>query len=281
MKIGITVQVTDRSIGPAELGEEVEARGFHSLYVPEHTHLPVGDAEPPGLVEGVTLDDYRRTLDPYVALTAAATVTRRIRLGTCVALVAEHDPIVLAKTVATLDHLSGGRVVFGFGYGWNRQEAADHGVDFRRRRDVAREKLLCLQALWSDDEAEFHGEFVQLPPSFSWPKPVQRPRIRTLVGGAAGPKLFSTIVELCDGWMPIGGAGLSRTLPELRRAMEEAGRDPDELDIVPIGVIPERSKLEHYEKVGITEVVLRVPARSRDEVLATLDDYAPYAGGTA
>ena len=278
MKIGITVQVTDRSIGPAELGQAVEARGFHSLYVPEHTHLPVGNAEPPGLVEGVTLDDYRRTLDPYVALAAAATVTRRILLGTCVALVAEHDPIVLAKTVATLDHLSGGRVVFGFGYGWNRQEAENHGVDFARRRDVARDKLLCMQALWSDDEAEYHGEFVDLPPSFSWPKPVQQPRIRTLVGGAAGPKLFATIVELCDGWMPIGGAGLSRTLPELRRAMEAGGRDPGELDIVPIGVIPESAKLDHYEAVGITEVVLRVPARDRDEVLAVLDDYARYVG---
>jgi probable F420-dependent oxidoreductase len=277
MKIGITVQVTDKSIGPAELGQAAEARGFHSLYVPEHTHLPV-DAHPPGLVEGVTLDDYRRTLDPYVALAAAATVTSRIRLGTCVALVAEHDPIVLAKTVATLDHLSGGRVVFGFGYGWNRQEAEDHGVDFARRREVARDKLLCMQALWTDDEAEYHGEFAELPPSFSWPKPVQRPRIRTLVGGAAGPKLFATIVDLCDGWMPIGGAGLSRTLPDLRRAMEAAGRDPAELDIVPIGVIPEPAKLEHYEDVGITEVVLRVPARDRDEVLAVLDDYARYVG---
>jgi probable F420-dependent oxidoreductase len=276
MKIGVTVQVTDKSIGPAELARAVEARGFHSLYVPEHTHLPVSNAEPPGLVEGVTLDDYRRTLDPYVALAAMATVTDRILLGTCVALIAEHDPIVLAKEIATLDQLSGGRVVLGFGYGWNRQEAEDHGVDYARRREVTREKLLCMQALWSEDEAEYHGEFVDLPPSFSWPKPVQQPRIRTLVGGAAGPKLFAAIVELCDGWMPIGGAGLSRTLPELRQAMKAAGRDPDELQIVPIGVIPEPAKLEHYEAVGITEVVLRVPARGRDEVMAVLDDYARY-----
>jgi probable F420-dependent oxidoreductase len=276
MKIGITVQVTDKSIGPGELAQAVEARGFHSLYVPEHTHLPVSDAEPPGLVEGVTLDDYRRTLDPYIALAAAATVTDRILLGTCVALVAEHDPIVLAKELATLDQLSGGRIVLGFGYGWNRQEAEDHGVDYARRRDVAREKLLCMQALWSDDQAEFHGEFVDLPPSFSWPKPVQQPRVRTLVGGAAGPKLFAAIVELCDGWMPIGGAGLSKVLPDLRRAMERAGRDPDQLHIVPIGTIPEPGKLAHYESVGITEVVLRVPARSRDEVLAVLDDYVQY-----
>jgi probable F420-dependent oxidoreductase len=276
MKIGITVQVTDKSIGPAELARAVEARGFHSLYVPEHTHLPVLNAEPPGLVEGVTLDDYRRTLDPYIALAAAATVTDRILLGTCVALVAEHDPIVLAKELATLDQLSCGRIVLGFGYGWNRQEAEDHGVDYPRRRDVAREKLLCMQALWSDEEAEYHGEFVDLPPSFSWPKPVQQPRVRTLVGGAAGPKLFATIVELCDGWMPIGGAGLSKVLPDLRRAMETAGRDPGQLHIVPIGTIPDPGKLEHYEAVGITEVVLRVPARGRDEVLAVLDDYARY-----
>ncbi len=175
MRVGVTAFLTDRSMPVDAFARAVEARGYDSLYLPEHTHLPVALASPPALVEGVHLDDYKRSLDPFVSLAAAAVVTDRILLGTGVALVAQHDPIVLAKQIATLDRLSGGRFVLGMGYGWNRDEAADHGVDFSQRRAVAREKVLCMQALWSEDEAEFHGVHVSLPPSFSWPKPVQQP----------------------------------------------------------------------------------------------------------
>lgn len=272
----MTAFVTDRSMGPAALAAAVEERGFASLYLPEHTHLPVAEAAPPALVAGVTTEDYRRTLDPFVALAAAATATTRIALGTGVCLVAQHDPVVLAKQVATLDQLSGGRVVLGVGFGWNRQEAADHGVNFAARREVAREKLECMQALWSADQAEFHGAHVELPPAYCWPKPVQVPRVRTLVGAGAGPRTFALVAAVADGWMPIGGAGIGAALGELRRVVADAGRDPGALHVVPFGTVPEAGKLAHYEQIGVTEVVLRVPSGPADEMRRTLDDFTRF-----
>jgi probable F420-dependent oxidoreductase len=275
MHIGITAALTDRDMGPAALAVAVEERGYHSLYLPEHTHLPVG-SEPPALVSGVRLDDYRRGLDPFTALAAAAAVTDRILLGTGIALVAQHDPIVLAKQIATVDHLSGGRFVLGMGYGWNRQEAADHGLDFADRRAIAREKVLCMQALWDSDEASFDGRWVTLPPSYSWPKPVQRPRVRILIGGAAGPALFAAVAEYADGWMPIGGAGMAASVSELRAAMVAAGRDPATLHLVPFGTLPTEGKLAHYLELGATEVVLRLPGGPDDEMRRVLDDYTRF-----
>ncbi len=276
MRIGVTAALTDRSMAAPDLARAAEERGYDSLYLPEHTHLPVSEARPPALVGGVYLDDYKRIIDPLVALAAAAAVTDRIRLGTGVLLVAQHDPIVLAKQIATLDQLSHGRVVLGMGYGWNRAEAADHGVDFSLRREVAREKVLCMQALWSADEAEFHGAHVQLPPSFSWPKPVQRPRVRTLVGAAAGPASFASIAEYADGWMPIGGAGVGEALGALRSAVEAAGRDPGTVEVVPFGTIPDEGKLAHFAALGCPEVVLRVPSGRPDDMLRVLDDYTRF-----
>lgn len=273
MRIGITVFLTDGGIDPATLGAAVEARGFDALYLPEHTHLPVRAAEPPGLVEGVRLEDYRRGLDPLVALGMVAAVTRRIRLGTGVLLVAQHDPIGLAKQIATLDHCSGGRFVLGLGYGWNRAEAADHGVDFTIRRELVAEKLGVMQALWSQDEASFAGELVTLDPAYAWPKTVQQPRVRTLVGGGAGPKLFAAIAAHADGWMPIGGSGLSEQIPRLARAWETAGRSGTP-SVVPFGVVPTEGKLQHYAELGCDEVVLRVPMGGERSVLAVLDDHA-------
>jgi probable F420-dependent oxidoreductase len=273
MHLGITAFLTDRDMAPADLARAAEERGFHSLYVPEHTHLPIRDAAPPALVEGVRPDDYRRSLDPFVALATAASVTKRILLGTGVVLAAQHDPIVLAKQIATLDHLSGGRVVFGTGFGWNRAEAADHGVEFDRRREVAREHVLCMQALWSQEEPEFHGEYVSLDRCWSWPKPVQQPRVATLIGGGANPKVFAAVAEYADGWMPIGGSGLADALPALRRAVEQRRRDPDGIRVVPFGTIPTEQKLAHFERLGIDEVVLRVPSGSSAEMLATLDSH--------
>ncbi|HUD16924.1 MAG TPA: TIGR03619 family F420-dependent LLM class oxidoreductase [Acidimicrobiales bacterium] len=276
MRLGITSFLTDRAMAPAALACAVEERGFHSLFLPEHTHLPVRADTPPALVEGVHLDDYRRSLDPLVALAAAASVTERIRLGTGVVLAAQHDPIVLAKQIATLDLLSNGRVVFGMGFGWNRDEAADHGVAFDVRREVAREHVLCMQALWTEEEAEFHGTYVSLDPCWSWPKPVQQPRVATLVGGGAHPSVFAAIAEYADGWMPIGGAGLATALPDLHRAVEGRGRDPQSILVVPFGTVPTDEKLAHFEAQGIKEVVLRVPSASADEMLAVLDGHAAY-----
>ena len=278
MRVGLTAFLTDRTISPSALAVAAEARGFASLYVPEHTHLPVSEADPPSLVEGVSLEDYRRSLDPMAALAAAAAVTTRIRLGTGVCLVAQHDPLVLAKQVATVDHLSGGRVVLGVGYGWNRREAADHGIDFALRRTIVAEKLKCMQALWSMEVPEFHGAHVDLGPCYSWPKPVQQPRVRTLIGAAAGARTFAEVAELADGWMPIGGAGVAGALPSLRHAMEQAGRDPADIEVVAFGTVPTEGKLDHYRAIGVTEVALRVPSGPEPEMLRCLDDYVRFLG---
>ena len=274
MKFGVTLFPTDRSIDIVELARAVEARGFDSLWVPEHTHIPTSRVTPPPTGDEVLPEWYLRCLDPFVALTAAAAVTERLRIGTGICLVAQRDPIVTAKTVASLDLVSGGRFSFGIGFGWNVDEMEDHGVEYRDRRAVAREHVLAMQALWANDEAGFEGEHIRFAPSWSWPKPVQRPWPPVLLGGAAGPKLFAHIAEYGDGWIPIGGAGVSRVLPELRAAVEARGRDPETLQIVPFAAIPERGKLDHYESIGVTECVFGLPSAPRDQVLAVLDRQA-------
>ncbi len=274
MELGVTMFTTDRAIAPVELARAAEARGFRSLYVPEHTHIPISRRTPPPTGEPVLAEEYRRTLDPFVTLAAAAAVTSRIRLGTGVCLIAQRDPIVTAKEVATLDCISGGRMVFGVGFGWNREEMESHGVDFPRRRALAREKMLAMQRLWQDGEASFSGELVRFEPSWSWPKPIQQPRPPVLLGGAAGPKLFAHIAEYGDGWMPIGGAGVAAALPRLHEAMHAAGRDPAGLKLVLLGTLPDPRKLEYYASIGVTEVALRLPSEAADEVLPVLDEYA-------
>jgi probable F420-dependent oxidoreductase len=205
-------------------------------------------------------------------------VTRRIRLGTGIALVAQHDPIALAKAIATLDHVSQGRFVLGIGYGWNVEEMASHGVEAKTRRARVRETMLAMQALWSSEVAEFRGEFVRFEPSWQWPKPVQRPRPRVLIGGAPGPTLVAHVAEYADGWIPFGGAGLRAALPELRRAFEARGRDPASLQVVPMGVFPDEGKLAYYREQGVTECVLRLPSSPRDQVMPVLDGYARHVG---
>ena len=263
---------TDQSIDVVELARAVEERGLDSQWVPEHTHIPIGRRTPyPG--GGELPEEYRRCLDPLVALTAAATATTTLRVGTAILLVAQREPIVTAKALASLDLLSGGRLAVGIGFGWNQDEMEDHGVDYRRRRDQGRERLLAMRRLWEDEVASFEGEFVHLSPSWAWPKPVRQP-LPVLVGGAAGPTLFSHIAEYAQGWIPIGGRGLTETVPELRRVVEEAGRDPSTLEIVPVAVVPDPGKLDHYEEVGVTEVVFGLPSAPRDVVLPILDKQA-------
>ena len=275
MRLGITAALTDTDLAPADLATAVEELGFDSLYLPEHTHLPVEEDTPPALVGGVRLDDYKRCLDPLVALATAVSVTSRIGLGTGILLAAQHEPILLAKQVATLDHLSGGRVTLGVGFGWNRTEAEDHGVDWSRRHDVVREHLAAMGAIWSADQAEYHGEFVDFGRTWSWPKPVQQPRVRTLVGGGANDVVLRAVVEYADGWIPIGGSGLGTAIPRLHALAEEAGRDPQALSVVPFGTIADQGKLEHYAALGIAEVVLRVRAGDGRSVHAELESLAP------
>jgi len=260
------------------LAIEAEARGFHSLYVPEHTHIPTSRRTPPPTGDAVLAEEYKRTLDPYVALAAASSRTSRIRLGTGIALVAQHDPIALAKQLATLDRVSQGRLVLGVGYGWNKEEMESHGIDTKRRRAHVREVMLAMQALWSQEVAEFRGEFVRFEPCWQWPKPVQQPRPPVLLGGAPGPTLFAHIAEYADGWIPIGGAGMREALDELRRAMDAARRDFASLRIVPMGVLPSPEKLDYYRSLGVHEAVLRVPSAPRDQVMPVLDAFARYVG---
>jgi probable F420-dependent oxidoreductase len=274
VRLGITVALTDRDLAAPACAAAVEEYGFDSFWLPEHTHLPVREDVPPALVEGVRLDDYKRCLDPLVALAAAGAVTGRIGLGTGILLAAQHDPIVLAKQVATLDHLSGGRVTLGVGSGWNRTEAEDHGVDFARRWFVVREHLAAMEAIWSGEQAEFHGEFVDFGPSWSWPKPVQQPRVRTLIGGGARESVFAAVVACADGWLPIGGGGLREALPRLAARAEAAGRDPASLSVIPFGTLADEGKLEHYAGLGIDEVVVRVRAGDETAVRAQLEALA-------
>lgn len=274
MRFGITMFATDVSMSVPELAREAELRGFDSLFLPEHTHIPVSRRTPPPTGDAELPDEYKRTVDPFVALAAAAAVTTTIRLGTGIALPAQREPIVTAKAIATLDQLSDGRFVFGIGFGWNEDELNNHGVPMRDRRAVVRERVLAMKALWASEVAGFEGTYVHIAPSWSWPKPVQQPSPPVLIGGAAGPTLFAHIAEYGDGWIPIGGSGLAAALPELRRMVEAAGRDPATLQIVPFGSIPDEGKLEHFASIGVTECVFRVPTGPRDVALPVLDEWA-------
>ncbi|MGE3621418.1 MAG: LLM class F420-dependent oxidoreductase [Acidimicrobiia bacterium] len=273
MRVGITMFATDVSIGVVELARACEARGFDSLWLPEHTHIPLSRRTLPPTGETVLGDRYLRSLDPLVALTAAATATTDLRLGTAVALVAQRDPVVTAKAVATLDLVSGGRFSLGIGFGWNEDEMETHGVDPRRRRSVAREHVLAMRALWEQEEASFEGEHVRLAPSWSWPKPVQAP-LPVLVGGMAGPGLFAHVAEYAQGWMPVGGRALGDSIARLHEAVAAAGRDPSGIEVVPVVEVVEAGKVAHLRDAGATGCALRVPSAPADEVLRVLDAHA-------
>jgi probable F420-dependent oxidoreductase len=279
MDLGVLIFPTDYSIRPDHLAREVEARGFESLWVTEHTHIPTSRRTPwPG---GADLpEEYRHTLDPFVALTAAAAVTERLKLATGICLVAQHDPIVLAKTVASLDLVSDGRVLFGIGVGWNTDEMESHGVDPDRRRSVAREKVLAMRELWTQEVASYSGEHVSFAPSWSWPKPVQAGGPPVLMGGAGGPVTFRHVAQYCDGWMPIHGrrGDTLEKLPLLRQACEEAGRDPATVEVGVFGCPPDPAVLERYREAGVRRCVLGLPPAAADVVLPLLDRHAALLG---
>jgi probable F420-dependent oxidoreductase len=278
MDIGLSMFATDLAIQPAELAPEVEARGFSTLYFPEHTHIPTSRLSP--WANGPVLpEEYKRTHDPFVALATAAALTERIQIGTSVCLVAERDPIVTAKQVASLDMMSGGRFVFGIGVGWNREEMEDHGVDPDRRRATVRDKVLAMKTLWTEDEAEYKGEFVSFSKSWSWPKPVQKPNPPIFMGGVGGPVTFRHIIEYCDGWFPFGYRGpIGDKVAEMRVAAEKAGRDPDTVRIKSFGPKSDPALLEEHAALGAEEAVLLLPPRGADEVLPVLDRYAEFIG---
>jgi probable F420-dependent oxidoreductase len=276
MKFGVSMFPTRYSIGPVELARAVEERGFESLFFPEHTHIPTSRRSPwPG---GADLPgEYRETLDPFLALTAAATVTDRILLGTGICLVVERDPITTAKEVATLDLLSGGRVLFGIGGGWNREEMENHGTDPTRRFAVMRERVLAMKEIWTRDEAEFHGQHVNFDPLWQWPKPVQRPHPPVLVAGN-GPRTLERVLEYGDGWIPIPGRGalpLGEGTARLREMAAEAGREPPPVTV--FGARPQAEVLDHYADAGVDRVLFALPPVEAAEAFKFLDTYANLA----
>jgi probable F420-dependent oxidoreductase len=270
MKFGIAIFPTDYAIPMAELAPAVEARGFESLWVAEHSHIPVS-RQTPYPAGGDLPKDYWHTLDPFVALTAAAAATTTLRVGTGVCLVIERDTIHTAKCVASLDHLSGGRFLFGIGGGWNREEMANHGTVFETRWRLLREQVEAMKAIWTEEEAEFHGELVDFDPIWCWPKPVQRPHPPVLLGGN-GPTTLKRVVRYADGWMPNRGDFLGR-IPELQRMAEEAGRGP--IPVSSYGSLRAgAADIERYRAAGLERVIWYVPASGRDDALRALEQVA-------
>lgn len=280
MRYGISLFTSDRGITPAAAARAVEECGFDAFYVPEHTHIPVNRASNhPGTGTDALPDDrYMRTLDPWVALGTAASVTSRIRLGTSVALPLEHDPITLAKTIASLDHLSGGRVTFGVGFGWNAEELADHGVDPRKRRTALREYLEAMQALWTQEEASYDGQFVTFGPSWAWPKPVQGPRPPVLVGAGASEKTFGWIARSADGWIttPIE-QDIEDNVTLLRKIWADAGRT-GQPEVVVLAGKPDADKLARWRDLGVSEALFGMPDADEEQVVAYLQRLAGKLG---
>ena len=280
MELGLAILLTDYSIQPARLGSLAEERGFESLFLAEHTHIPVSRETPyPG---GDELPrEYSHTIDPFVGLTAAAAVTERLKLGTGVCLVIERDPIVTAKEAATLDHVSGGRFLFGVGAGWNKEEMQNHGTGPRTRWGVMRERVEAMKAIWTQDEAEYHGRFVDFDPMWSWPKPVQKPHPPVLVGGV-GDKVLDRVVAYGDEWIPNrvkSPEELGERIAELQRRAEAADRAP--IPVTVFGAKPEQRLLDRLEAVGVTRSLFYVRPEEPGEVERQLDELAEVAAAWA
>ena len=274
MDIGIFMFPTGDSIRPDELGAEVEDRGFESLWFPEHTHIPTSRRTPfPG--GGELPPEYSRSFDPFVALTAAAMSTNTLRLGTGICLIIERDVITTAKAVASLDVLSGGRFIFGIGGGWNREEMEHHGTDYDTRFAKLEEQVAAFKTIWTEDEAEFHGRHVDFGPIWSWPKPAQKPHPPIVLGGGTG-YTRQRVVDLCDGWLPIGrqAEAVLTGIKDLKRRAERAGRAFESIQVSVFGAPPQQDVLDAYAELGVGRVILPLPPQGRDTALPRLDRYA-------
>ncbi|MFC4591806.1 LLM class F420-dependent oxidoreductase [Sphaerisporangium corydalis] len=275
MDIGITTFAGVYGMEPPAIGRAVEERGFESLFFPEHTHIPVHSRRP----DGSSPRPYAETYDPFVALSAVAAVTRTLKLGTGVCLVTQRDPIVTAKQVACLDQLSGGRFLFGVGAGWNRMELANHGTDPRTRMALLAERVQAMRRIWTDDEAEFHGTYVDFDPIWSWPKPLQRPHPPVLVGGN-GPGAEDRVLAFGDGWFPqcdglADAAELSERAVALRRRATDTGWG--RIPITVFNAAPDRRLLDALADARMDRCLLLLPAGTESQMLAQLDTWAPFA----
>ena len=278
MHHGVMMFVTDYSMGPAELAVAAEERGFESLWLPEHSHIPASRRSPwPGGPELPKM--YYDTMDPFVALGAAAAVTDTIKLATGICLVIQRDPIQTAKEVATLDQISGGRFLFGVGAGWNAEEMEDHGTDFATRFELMRERVLAMKAIWTEDEAQYHGRYVDFDPMMAWPKPAQKPHPPVLVGGGF-PHGARRAIDFGEGWMPIGGRDLdiAELVPRFRQMVAEADREPDDLPVTAYGAKADADVVGRLSDAGVDRVVYGLPSAKADEVLPILDRHAALMG---
>jgi len=280
MDIGVIMFPTDKAIQPMELARACEERGFESLWFPEHSHIPTSRETPwggrPEL--GPLPEEYWRTHDQFVALSACAAVTRKLRIGSGITLVAQRDPIWLAKEVASLDMISGGRFEFGIGYGWNVEEMRNHKLDFKKRRAILREHILLMRQLWTQERASFTGTHVRLEESWAWPKPTQKPNPPIIMGGAAGPQTADHIAEFCDGWMPLSGLyDFDGGLAQIKTACAKRGRDPNSVKVGAFFAMPPaEDALKGLPEKGVTRVVLPLPPAPAATVLPILDRYARF-----
>ena len=274
MYFGAAIFATDYSMRPDELARELEGRGYESLWLPEHTHIPAS-RRTPYPAGGDLPKEYWHTHDPFVALTAAAMSTSKLRVATGICLIIERDPITTAKEVASLDMLSRGRFVFGIGGGWNAEEMENHGTNYPTRWRLLRERILGMKEIWTKEEAEFHGEFVNFDKIWSYPKPVQKPHPPILMGGD-GPTTFDRVVEFCDGWLPLGFRmrNIGDKIANLHQRSEAAGRDPKSISISVFGANPDRGALESLAAAGVERAIFMLPPADKDTVLPLLDKYS-------
>jgi probable F420-dependent oxidoreductase len=273
MDFGVAMFFTDYSMAPGELGRAVEGRGFESLWAPEHSHIPASRATP--FPQGGALPKkYYDVMDPFVSLTAAAAATRTLRVATGVCLVAQRDPIQTAKLVASLDQLSQGRFLFGVGGGWNAEEMADHGTEFKTRFQLMRERIEAMKQIWSQTESEYHGQFVAFGPLMAWPKPVQKPHPPVLIGGAF-PYAARRALRYGEGWVPHASRpqypDVTEFLPQFRRMASEAGRQLETVPVTVFGVNDDPDRLRRYRDRGVARVVVSLASAGFDETLPILD----------
>jgi probable F420-dependent oxidoreductase len=278
MKLGVAMFPTDYSIRPDDLARACEERGFESIWFPEHTHIPAS-RKTPYPAGGELPKEYSHTHDPFVALMAAAAVTKTIKVATGICLVIERDPITLAKEVASLDVLSNGRFLFGIGPGWNVEEMENHGTDAKRRLKVERERILAMKRIWTEDEASFEGEFVRFDRIWQWPKPAQKPHPPILLGTHT-EKGLQRVVDYCDGWIPIGLAlsDFPGMLAKLHEKARKAGRDPKSLSVSLFWAPPDADALRSFAEMGVDRGILAIPPVGRDEAMGMLDGLAPLVG---